>query len=436
MTGHTPSPRHRRQAGLTLALAAALTTTLAACGSSAAPSVAPQASAHASPGSPGAPAAREARLAGLAQQDVDAGAPGVIVRVEDGNGPAIEIARQAPLTKADHVLAAGDTFRMGSNTKTMVATVILQLVAEHRLQLTDPVEKWLPGLIPNGSAITLRMLLDHTSGLFNYANDPDVLKAFTGQDTRVWMPGELIAAAVRHDPLFAPGARYSYSNTNYVALGLVAEKASGHSLSDLIQQRITGPLHLENTYLVTGSDEAKSPALAHGYEPDAAQLAPVLPPGTPPGTAFAGPARPADHVDTTWINPSTEWAAGGMVSTAQDWARFDTALMSGKLLPPAQLKEMQTTVAEESGNPNRYGLGLEQVVTPCGTVWGHVGQVPGYSSEDYTDSTGRRTASVFTTTIFGLAPPKTAAADQAVVNAAVCTMLDKPIPTTPPSPAG
>lgn len=181
MTGYT----HRRQAALTLVLAAALTGTLAACGSSAAP----QASAHAPTGSPDAVAAREARLAGLAQQDVDAGAPGVIVRVDDGNGPAIEIARQAPWTTADHALAASDAFRMGSNTKTVVATVVLQLVAEQRLQLADPVEKWLPGLIPNGSAITLRMLLDHTSGLFNYANDPDVLKAFTGQDTRPWTPG-------------------------------------------------------------------------------------------------------------------------------------------------------------------------------------------------------------------------------------------------------
>ncbi len=431
MTGHT-QPHHRRHAGLTLVLAAALTGTLAACGTSAAP----QAAAHAPAGSPSVPAAREVLLAGLAQQDVDAGAPGVIVRVDDGSGPAVEVARQAAWTRADHALVASDAFRMGSNTKTMVATVVLQLVAEQRLQLTDPVGKWLPSLIPNGSAITLRMLLDHTSGLFNYANDPEVLKAFTGQDTRQWTPQELIAAAVRHDPLFAPGAQYSYSNTNYVALGLAAEKASGHSLSDLIQQRIADPLHLTHTYLVTGSDEAKTPAPAHGYEPDAAHLAPVLPPGTPAGTAFAGPARPDGHVDTTWINSSTEWAAGGMVSTARDWATFDTALLSGKLLPSAQLKEMQTTVPEEPGNPNRYGLGLEQVVTPCGTVWGHVGQVPGYSSEDYTDSTGRRTASVFTATIFGLAPPKTGAADQALVNAAVCTMLDRPIPSTQPSPAG
>ncbi|GAA2614533.1 serine hydrolase domain-containing protein [Paractinoplanes durhamensis] len=351
-------------------------------------------------------------LAAAAQRVVDAGAPGVIVRVDDGHGRVTSLARQVPWSRADHVLAAGDRFRMGSNTKTMVATVVLQLVAEHRLRLTDPVEKWLPGAIPNGSAITLRMLLGHTSGLFNYTYDPDVLQAFTGQDTRVWAPRELIAAAVRHDPLFAPGTAYAYSNTNYIALGLVAEKAGGRTLADLIQQRIAGPLHLTDTYLGTGR------STAHGYEPA------VLPPGTPAGLAFAGPSRPDGYVDTTGINFSTEWAAGGIVSTAPDWARFDRALLSGKLLPPVLMTEMRTTVAEEAEFPNRrYGLGLEQVVTPCGTVWGHSGQVPGYSSENYTDATGRRTVSVLTSTIFGLSAPNAGAANQDLVNAAVCSMF-------------
>jgi D-alanyl-D-alanine carboxypeptidase len=225
--------------------------------------------------------------------------------------------------------------------------------------------------------------------------------------------------------MFAPGTSYSYSNTNYVALGLVAEKATGHTMGHLIQERIARPLHLKDTYLVPGTDRS----LAHGYEPDAAHIAPLLPPGVPAGTAVAGPARPAGYVDTTRINISTEWAAGGMVSTASDWARFDRALLSGKLLPAAQLKEMRTTVAEEAEFPNRrYGLGLEQVSTPCGTVWGHNGQVPGYSSENYTDATGTRTVSVLTTTIFGLSVPKAGAAHEALVDAAVCAMLDKPNP--------
>ncbi|MFS8359105.1 serine hydrolase domain-containing protein [Streptomyces sp. CWNU-52H] len=441
MSRNAPRTRPTRQAYLTLALATALTGTLVACESSAA---AESTAAHAPAGRPSAVAAQKAQLEkldALAQQVVDAGAPGVVVRVDQGKGDGrvIEIARQAAWSEADHTLAAGDRFRMGSNTKTMVATVVLQLVAEHRLRLTDPVEKWLPGVVPDGDAITVRMLLNHTSGLFNYTLDPDVLKAFTGQDTRIWTPRELLAAGVRHDPTFAPGTDYAYSNTNYIALGLIAEKATGRALDGLVEQRITGPLHLKNTHLVTGTDSdtdadadadaAKDAPLAHGYEPDADHLGPLLPPGTPAGTAFAGPARSAGYVDTTGINSSTEWAAGGMVSTAQDWARFDKALMSGKLLPSALLKEMQTTVAEESQFPDRrYGLGLEKVVTPCGTVWGHSGQVPGYSSEAYTDATGKRTVSVLTSTIFGLASPKPAAANQALVNAAACAMLDKPIP--------
>ncbi|MFI1176787.1 hypothetical protein [Streptomyces melanogenes] len=100
--------------------------------------------------------------------------------------------------------------------------------------------------------------------------------------------------------------------------------------------------------------------------------------------------------DTTEIGLSTEWAGVAVASTAAECARFDTALMSGELLPPAQLREMRATVAEGPVTKNRYGLGLEQVVTPCGTVWGHVGQAPGYSSQDYTDTTGRHSGSVFT----------------------------------------
>ncbi|MFJ5304411.1 serine hydrolase domain-containing protein [Streptomyces sp. NPDC088350] len=427
MPRYTPYPHAAHQACLTLALAAALTATLTACTAA----DAAQDTASTPAGRPGVTAAQETRLAALAQQVVGAGAPGVLVRVDNGHGQATAIARQASWARADHTLTVRDEFRMGSNTKTMVATVVLQLVADHRLQLTDPVEKWLPGLIPNGSAITLRMLLNHTSGLYNIIpDDADVLKTFTGQDARQWTPEELIAAGVRHAPLFPPGTKYSYSNTGYIALGLVAEKATGHTLSDLVQERIAKPLHLKSTYLVNGSERTRSPRLAHGYEPDPAHLAPVLWPGIPAGTAFVGPARPAGYVDATGINENTEWASGSMVSSAQDWARFDTALLSGKLLPSAQLKEMKTTVAEESGNPNRYGLGLEKKVTPCGAVWGHDGQAPGFSSWDYTDGTGRRTVSVHVPTIFGIAAAKPAAATEALVNAAVCTMLDKPIPTT------
>jgi len=367
------------------------------------------------------------QLTKLAEQAVDDGAPGIVVRLGGAGMRPVEIARQAPFTRADGRLDADDRVRMGSNTKTMVATLVLQQVAQHRIALTDPVEKWLPGQVPNGSAITVRMLLNHTSGLYNYLDDPAVLASFIGQNPHDWTPQELLAAGVAHPALFAPGAQFSYSNTNYIALGLILQKATGRSLADLLQNDIARPLGLHDTYLA--SAHHTDPDLAHGYEPDAADLAPYLPPGVPAGTSFAGPAR-GDFVDVTAINPSSLWAAGGIVSTADDWARFDSALMSGKLLPKAELQEMRTTIPEDPTTPDGdgYGLGLRKVVFPCGTVWGHDGQAPGYSSQMYTDATGRHTVAIITTTIFGVADPKTAADYQQLTNAAVCTMLGKPIP--------
>ncbi|MFF2548132.1 serine hydrolase domain-containing protein [Kitasatospora sp. NPDC058063] len=304
----------------------------------------------------------------------------------------------------------------------------MPLVAERRLKLTDPLDAWLPDLIPGGSAITVQMLLNHTSGLFNYTNDPAVLAAFLGQDTRQWTPRELLAAGVRHPALFPPGRRFSYSNTNYIALGLILEEATGTYLGTLVRQRIARPLGLARTYLA--DSPATSRRQAHGYEPDAEHLAPYLPPGVPTGTSFAGPAR-GTWVDTTAINHSTLWAAGGIVSTSADWARFQQALLSGRLLPAAQLDEMKTTVPEDPSRPagNGYGLGLRRVVFPCGAVWGHDGQAAGYSSEAYTDATGHGTVTVLVPTVFGLATtPGAAAAEQALVQAAICAMLGKPSP--------
>ncbi|ACU72374.1 Serine-type D-Ala-D-Ala carboxypeptidase [Catenulispora acidiphila DSM 44928] len=415
MSNHTSSFRRYRAVVAPLAVAAVLSTAVAGG--------AQAASRHPSP----SPART---LGALADQVVAAGAPGVLVRVDSGRDAApIEVTRQASWARSDGSLDADDPVRMGSNTKTMVATLVLQLVAEHKLALGDSVESRLPGMVPNGSAITIRMLLDHTSGLYNYLDDPAVLASFIGQNPHDWTPEELLAVGVSQPALFAPGSQFSYSNTNYIALGLILQKTTGHSLADLIQQRIVRPLGLHNTYLATPSSPVTK--LADGYEPDAADIAPYLPPGVPAGTSFVGPAR-ADYVDVTEINPSNLWGAGGIVSTADDWARFDSALMSGKLLPAAELREMRETVPEDPAQPDGdgYGLGLRKVVFPCGTVWGHDGQAPGYSSQTYTDITGTRTVEIVAPTIFGLAAPKTAAAYQSLTNAAVCAMLGRPIPAS------
>ncbi|MFI6597578.1 serine hydrolase domain-containing protein [Nonomuraea sp. NPDC050536] len=368
--------------------------------------------------------AQRAQLQQLARKLVEAGAPGVIVRVDDGRGRPVEIAEQATWTRRDHLLKVGDEFRMGSNTKTMVAALVLQLVAEGKLALTDPVEKWLPGKVPNGKAITLRMLLNHTSGLFDYTDDAAVRPSMLGKDRRRWTLAKLLAVGVKHDPLFAPGTKWSYSNTGYAAIGAVLERVTGASLADLVRDRIARPLRLTHTYYATDSTWRGSHA--HGYERDAA-------PGVP--AEFRHPAGPRrhGHVDVSGNDPGWGGAAGAVVSTTQDWSRFYTALMSGKLLPAAQLAQLRTTVPVDSRQPDGpgYGLGIQTAAHPCGTFWGHDGGMPGYLTTNLTDRTGSRTATVLISTEFWAefeADPKIAKAAQALQTAVTCTMFGKPVP--------
>ncbi|MEV7869553.1 serine hydrolase domain-containing protein [Streptomyces sp. NPDC088124] len=418
-----------RRAGMAVASVLAATAGLAVCatpGNAAAPNTVNAADA----GRDGHATAAK-RLAALMRQDLDAGAPGVVVRVNDGSGRTISLAQQATWTKRDHKLSADDQFRMGSNTKTMVGVLALQLAAEHKLSLQDPVDKWLPGLVPHGRNITLKMLLNHTSGLYDYIYDLSVLAREIGVDQSPVQPEALLAISAKYPPLSKPGTEYNYSNTNYIAIGRVLEKASGQSLATLLQRRIIRPLGLRDTYLATNGTSRDGAELAAGYEPDAEHLAPLLPPGVPEGTSFAGPAR-GEHVLVTSISPAWAWAAGAIVSTPADQQRFLRALASGKLLRPAQLKQMRTTVVETPGDPksSRYGLGIEEYNSPCGPVWGHTGGMPGYSSQNYTDATGKRSVTVVTTTLFGLHDKKLGAADQKVVDAAVCAMLGKSLPAT------
>ncbi|WP_181792655.1 serine hydrolase [Streptomyces sp. WELS2] len=425
MSAPTLSRRHRiRRGALTIALTTCLGAALANCSDEAKPAA----------GQSAASPVADARLARLAQQAADTGSLGVIVRVDSGDGKPVEIAKQAAWTKDDHRLAAGDQFRVGSNTKPLTATLVLQQVAQQKISLDDTVEKWLPGLVKGGEHITVRMLLNHTGGLGDFLLTPQFLPSLTGQEQRTWNPGELLATTPEQDPPTEPGEKYSYSNANYEALGLILEKATGSSLAELIEQRFTRPLGMKNSYLATDAAWPAGKRHATGYEPDSKRLKALLS-GTvdlPEGVGFAGPERPGDNIDTAAIDPSWSWAAGGMLSTAQDWQRFLTALMSGRLLPEAQMKQMRTTVdAPEEGGA--YGLGLMKMDTPCGTVWGHTGGLPGYSSEIYTDATGTRSVAVFTITNFGIKEKKAATTNKALVDAATCRMLGKPQPSDSPT---
>ncbi|MFJ4797093.1 serine hydrolase domain-containing protein [Kitasatospora purpeofusca] len=261
---------------------------------------------------------------------------------------------------------ADGRFRIGSVTKVFVSTVLLQLVGEGRLRLDDPVERHLPGVVPNGAAITVRQLLNHTSGLFNYTEDTSFLVTNEAEledyahgtwRYRDYRPEQLAAVSAEHPPYFAPGQGWHYSNTNYVLAGMIVRKVTGRAWQQEVERRIVRPLHLEDTVF----------------------------PGS--GTGFGGPHAhayldlPAGPADITRLNPSVVDAAGNGISTTTDLDRFHAALFGGKLLRPAEMSALTDTVA--STDPDMgYGLGVFRLdLGPgCEAAWGHDGSLAGWGT--------------------------------------------------------
>jgi D-alanyl-D-alanine carboxypeptidase len=310
------------------------------------------------------------------------GVPGTIALRRQGRTQWHAASGVADL-KTKRPIRATDRFRIGSITKSFVSTVVLQLVGERRLSLDESVEHWLPGVVPHGDAITVRMLLNHTSGLYDYPDVPFVLQLL--QDPfRTWQPLQLVQYAVAHPPPFAPGTRYSYSNTDYILLGLIVA-AVDEAPAPLraatpafeVYRRIIGPLRLWHTSFPLTDPDIRGPH-AHGYLID-------LPP------ELGLPAI----LDTTRSNPSWAWTAGAILSTLDDVADFHRALFTGALLRPDQQRELQTTVPGDPGE--EIGLGVFKLQTPCGPAWGHGGGMPSHASYALTAPDGSRQAVVMVT---------------------------------------
>ncbi|MER5771948.1 serine hydrolase domain-containing protein [Streptomyces sp. NPDC001985] len=274
-----------------------------------------------------------------------------------------------------------DRFRIASITKTFVATVLLQLEAEGRLDLDDTVERHLPGLVTgngnDGGRITVRQLLNHTSGLFDYLNDPEYAHTYLIGDGFLkhrydtLAPEFHVRVALGHPPEFAPGSRHAYSNTGYVLAGLIIEKVTGNTYEHEVRERIIKPLGLRST-----SQPGNSPFMPR-----------------PSGRAYSSlylPDASRTH-DVTEMNGSQGWADGDIISSTGDLTRFFSALMRGDVLPKRQLKAMKTTVAApDMGTDIRYGLGIYSQRTSCGTVlWGHGGGIVGSLSDAVTTEDGR-----------------------------------------------
>lgn len=270
-------------------------------------------------------------------------------------------AAKTPMKPSDRLLA-------GSVGKTYVSAVALQLVGEGRLGLDDPISKYLGGepwftRLPNASAITVRHLMNHTSGLVRYELDPKFTADLSANPDKVWTPAERIAYLLDATPPFAPGQGWEYSDTNYIVLGLIIERAGGAPYYDQLAKRILRPLGLKDT---VPADSRIVPGLVQGY---------------------AGPDNPFGGADEMIkdgrfaVNPQFEWTGGGLAVTAEDLARWARLLYGGKVVPTSLMDDLLDGVPARLGPETKYGLGVIIRPTALGTTYGHSGFMPGYQTD-------------------------------------------------------
>ncbi|WP_101386399.1 serine hydrolase [Streptomyces sp. TLI_146] len=320
------------------------------------------------------PAASAAARPDTVQQGLDAlvrsdGLPAALASVKDLDGHTRTYTAGVGDVATGSKVPRDGQVRIGSNTKTFTAVVVLQLVAEGKISLDASVDTYLPGVVRgdgiDGSRITVRDILRQTSGLPSYLE-------YLDEEIRYYEPRELLDLALQHKAHFDPGKKWEYSNTNYVLAGLIVEKVTHRPLAEEMDRRIIQRIGLRHTYFPAPGDATIREPHPHGY--------------------YRGSAdQPLQ--DMTEMDPSWAWAAGQIISTNSDLNRFFTALLvDGRLLPKAQLAEMRTTV--RAGAPfadgARYGLGLVSTPLSCGGVyWGHGGSIPGYETRGGVTDRGR-----------------------------------------------
>ncbi|MFJ9562457.1 serine hydrolase domain-containing protein [Streptomyces fuscichromogenes] len=314
------------------------------------------------------PAPDTAGLAAVLRSIVAKGAPGAMARIDDGTQVHRSAQGVADRTTG-RALTTTDRFRVGSVTKSFSAVVLLQLVDEHKLALDTSVNHYLPGLLPD-DRITVRHVLSHRSGLYDYTNDlfASSVSGFEAVRDKVFTYRQLVDLSLKKPRTNAPGAAYSYSNTNFVVAGMLIEKLTGHSVRTEYENRIFKPLHLTDTFYV--HPDTKIPGQhANGYL-----------------TADRAGAAPVDATDQT-----VSWAqsAGAIISSARDLDTFYSALVRGKLTSAARLAEMERFTRVNA--TTSYGLGLRRRDLSCGiSVYGHTGAVQGYYTYAFTTADGTR----------------------------------------------
>ena len=292
-------------------------------------------------------------------QMVDTGLPGAFVYIEDAQGTSqfytagfADLATRRRMTQESR-------YRVGSTTKTFTAVVVLQLVAQRRLALSDTLRTWLPHLcIPNAASLTIEHLLRMRSGLFDFEDDPSLLGSLEAH-LRPWSLSEAVALGITHPALFPPGTKFSYCNTNFCLLEMVIERLTGHTLAEELTQRIFAPLGMQMSRYPAENDLSLPEPYIRGYE----------------------------QTRDGWRECSQVFFGrgdGALISTAVDLARFFRALLVERtLLPAPLLEQMMTIIADDPPAEEAYGLGLIADPLPCGTLWGHAGGGFGYGDLPY-----------------------------------------------------
>lgn len=312
---------------------------------------------------PSVAAARVDKVQGDLDTMVRSGAVGAIATLTENGATTVVTSGLADIATGTPIPADPPQYvRVGSITKAFTAAIVLQLVAEHRIELDQSIDTYLPGLLTgagvDGRAVTVRQILGHRSGLPELPESPEMNEYEAAQDGRTYTPEQVIAAALRYPAQFAPGTRFEYTNTNYIVAGMLIEAVTGHRYTDELRDRILAPLSLRDTYLpATGETGLRDPHPA-GY-------------ATVDGIV----------TDATRLEPSLPWAAGALVGTGADLNRFFLALPAGEVVPQAQLQQMLDGVDMGRGNGMSYGLGIAYTQLPCGLQYiGHLGNIHGFSA--------------------------------------------------------
>ena len=308
-----------------------------------------------------APSKGEAEsLKARAQGLVEAGYPAALAAVSDSKGESAGVAVGKGSLETGQAPPMDGEVRVGSNTKTFVAVVVMQLVQEGKVGLDEPIETYLPGLIKgegiDGSRITVRQLLQHTSGL------PDFDETLFGT-TDVFQyrhhyvtPRDVLDSALSKPAQFEPGAQWKYTNTNYIVLGMLIERVSQRPVGEQIDERIVKKLGLSHTYFPAPGEEKIRGTHPQGYHLSAG----------------------GKLEDITEMDPFWAWAAGAMISTPSELNTFFQAVFDGRLLTQSSIDEMKKGVDTDKAGVV-YGLGLIGRSLSCGgTAWGHGGDIAGY----------------------------------------------------------